>query len=104
MKIAMIGGRTSTVGFKPLGIDTYPVREPERALEVWEGIDLSKYGIIFMTEPIYERLKQKVDEIRSEFLPAVIVIPAVVGSRGIASAEIRALVEKAVGTDMMIGE
>ena len=44
---------------------------------------------------------QKVEALRDEALPVITVIPAVAGSRGIGQEEIRALVEKAVGADIM---
>ncbi len=101
MKVAMIGGKTSTIGFRALGVETFAVHRPEDSLEVWSDIRPAEYAIIFMTEPIYEVLRREVDELREEKLPVVTVIPAVVGSMEVGMEETRALVEKAVGADVL---
>jgi V/A-type H+/Na+-transporting ATPase subunit F len=103
MKLGMIGGKTSTIGFAALGVDTFPVMKPSEASVVWESIDHKEYAVIFMTEPIYRELAERVKAMMLDFVPTVIVIPAVTGSEGIAEQELRALVEKAVGTDMISG-
>jgi len=69
MKIAMIGGKTSTIGFKALGVETFDVPKPQDATEVFGGVRPSRYAIIFMTEPVYEVLRSEVEELRDERLP-----------------------------------
>lgn len=91
------------MGFKALGVDTFPVIKPESSLETWKKINLLDYGIIFMTEPIYEVLKEVVDELEKSSIPVITVIPAVSGSKGIAKEELREKIEKAVGMDIMSG-
>ncbi|MBN1289977.1 MAG: V-type ATP synthase subunit F [Actinobacteria bacterium] len=103
MKIGMIGGNTSTMGFKALGVETFPVVRPESSIETWKKIKLDEYGIIFITEPIYEVLKEVVEELDRRSFPVITVIPAVSGSRGIAKEELRQRIEKAVGMDIMPG-
>lgn len=101
MKVAMIGGKTSIIGFKALGVETFAVPRPEDSPEVWNEVKQAEYAIIFMTEPIYEVLRLPVDELRGEKLPVITVIPAVAGSREVGMEETRALVEKAVGADVL---
>ncbi len=103
-KIAMIGGKTSSIGFRTLGVDIFPVPVPEEALEVWQKIPVKDYGVIFMTEPIYEELREQVLEIRGELTPSVLVIPAVTGPLGVSRRELNQLVEKALGTDILTAE
>ena len=104
MKVGMIGGRTSTAGFKALGVTTFQVSEPGKAPEIFEEINLDEYGIIFVTEPIFKALDPRIKEIQARKLPVITVIPSVSASEGIAAEEIRALVERAVGTDIMFKE
>lgn len=101
MKVAMIGGKTSIMGFKALGVETFAVPRLEDSQEVWQDVRPAEYAIIFMTEPIYEVLQQEIDELREKRLPVVTVIPAVAGSRELGMEETRALVEKAVGADVL---
>jgi V/A-type H+-transporting ATPase subunit F len=99
--VAMVGGKTSTIGFRALGVDTYTVVRPEEAGEVWEKVPLEKYAVVFVTEPIYERLRESIDLHREKGrLPVITVIPSVAVSEGRGMEEIRGKVERAVGIDI----
>jgi V/A-type H+-transporting ATPase subunit F len=100
----MIGGKTSTIGFKALGVETFAVTAPQNAPAVYREIELDRYGLLFVTEPVYEVLRREVDDFPREGLPVTTVVPAVAGSLGIGRAEIRELVERATGTSMFMGE
>jgi len=104
MRIAMIGGKTSTSGFRPLGVDTYEVAGPADAPEVWKRIRLDEYSIVFVTEPVYQALKGELVPMTGGALPVITVIPAVTGSREVGIQSLRAMVERAVGTDVMFRE
>lgn len=104
MKIGFIGGKTSTAGFTAMGVETFAVTEPLQALDVWREIELERYGLIFVTEPVYEVLARELKGLGEAGLPVVTVVPSVAGSRGLGRAEIRSLVEKATGTSMFLGE
>jgi vacuolar-type H+-ATPase subunit F/Vma7 len=98
MKVAMIGGRTSTAGFKALGVETYVAAAPEDGPAVWRTVPLERYGVIMVTEPVYQRLREEMPGFPAhEGLPVILVIPAVTGSLGIGRADIKNRVEKAVG-------
>lgn len=100
--VAMIGGKTSTIGFRALGVDTYTVVFPENAEEVWEEIPLDRYAVIFVTEPIYEKLAERIEDFVQEKrdLPVITVMPSVAVSEEVGIKDIRQRVEKAVGVDM----
>ena len=104
MKLAIIGGKTSTVGFKALGLDTFTVRRPVEAPEVWKRMDPAQYAVVLVTEPVYRVLKEEIGALDRESLPVITVIPAVTGSAGVGERELRELVERAVGTDVMFRE
>lgn len=101
-KVAFVGGRTSTVGFRAIGLDTYTVDHPENAEKVWDRIQMDNYGIIFITEPIYDQLKERLKQrdIEGVKLPVVTVVPAISGSKRTGFREIKEMVEKAVGIDL----
>lgn len=101
MKVAVIGDRTSVAGFKALGLDTFILREPSKARDVWRRLDLDSYAVIFLTEPVYETLAGEREQLKRQVLPVVSVIPAVTGSRHVGYEEIRTMVESAVGSDVM---
>jgi V/A-type H+-transporting ATPase subunit F len=104
MKVAMVGEQTSVVGFRPIGIDTFEVPGPADAAAVWERLEIDEYAVIFITEPVYEVLKGELEPLRLLSLPVITVIPAVTGSKKVGGEELRALVERAVGTDVMFRE
>ena len=102
MKVGMIGGRTSTLGFGALGVDTFAVPRPEDAPEVWRLVDPSEYAVLFVTEPIYDVLREELEAVSRQPMPVITVIPAVTGGGGTGLKELKVLVERAVGTDVLL--
>jgi len=99
LKLAMIGGFTSVAGFKAVGVDTYPVATPQDGPEAWEALPRERYGVVLITEPVYEVLQEKIPDFPGiEDLPVVLVVPAVSGSTGLGKAGIKKRVEKALGS------
>ena len=49
-KIAVLGDYDSIYGFAALGLDTYPVKNPEEAKETFLRLAEEKAGIIYITE------------------------------------------------------
>lgn len=101
MKIAVIGDETSTAGFKALGLDIFTVPEPGAAPDIWRSVDPDDYSVIFIAEPEYEMLTDEIAVLRGRTYPVVTVIPSVAGSRESGHDELKALVERAVGTDLV---
>jgi len=102
MKVGMLGGRTSILGFRALGVDTFTVPRPQDAPGVFSGIDLAGYVVLFVTEPVYEVLKKEPGALEERELPVITVIPAVTSEGGVGLRELKALVERAVGTDVLL--
>lgn len=101
LKVAMIGGRTSTLGFKAVGVETYIAPLPEDGPRIWREMDLRRYAVIMVTEPVFEVLHREIPGFPPhEGLPVILVIPAVTGSREMAAARMRERVQKAVGADL----
>jgi vacuolar-type H+-ATPase subunit F/Vma7 len=99
LKVAMLGGRTSSVGLKAVGVEPYVVAVPEEGPATWESIPLERYAVVLVTEPVYEKLRESIPDFPAhEGLPVVLVIPAVTGSSGIGGSGVKKKVEKAVGT------
>ncbi len=99
LKVAMIGDWTSVVGFKAVGVEPYIAVRPEDGPEVWNSLPRERYGVIIITEPVYEVLRDSIaDFLTSEGLPVILPIPAISGSLGIAKAGARKRVEKALGS------
>lgn len=100
-KIAVIGDKDSILGFKTLGIDTFPVTEAEDALSVLKKLVSEDYGIIFITEELAQSLEDVLKELNKRFLPTVVLIPNSKGTLGLGMQQIKENVEKAIGADIL---
>ena len=104
-KIAVIGGPDTVIGFKALGLDTYPVREPDEARHIFRTItrpdQTDEYAIIYLEENLAEPLKGDIDRYKDSPSPAVILIPGKDGSLGLGLSALEAAVERAVGVNIL---
>jgi V/A-type H+-transporting ATPase subunit F len=102
-KIGVLGGRETVVGFKALGLDIFPVDDPEEARRVFRGITLgeSDYAILYVEENYAEALRHEIDRFKDSPTPAIILIPGRDGSLGLGQSALQAAVERAVGTNIL---
>ncbi len=101
-KIAVVGERDSILGFKTLGVTTFPATDPEKALQIFRRLVAENYGVVFITEELARDLQEPIAELNRRFLPAVISIPSSRGTLGIGMEAIRKNVEKAIGADIFL--
>ena len=104
-KIAVIGGPDTVIGFKALGLDTFPVREAEEAHKIFRAITRpdqpDEYAIIYLEENLAQALKADIDRFKDSPSPAVILIPGKDGSLGLGQSALQAAVERAVGANIL---
>ncbi len=100
-KVAVVGDKTSVLGFKALGVDTYPLEKPEDGRDVWPQIREQNYAVIFITEPVYKVMEDLFEEIFEQITPAITIIPATTGVTGLGMERIRKTIERAVGADIL---
>ena len=104
-KIAVIGGPDTVIGFKALGLDTFPVREEAEARKAFKTITKAdqedEYAIIYLEENLAEPLKADIDHCKDSPSPAVILIPGKDGSLGLGQSALQAAVERAVGVNIL---
>ncbi len=100
-KVAVMGDKTSVLGFKALGVDTYPLERPEDGRSIWPEIKEQDYGVIFVTEPVYQVMEDLFGEVSEKIAPAVTIIPSTTGATGLGMERIRKTIEKAVGADIL---
>ena len=103
-KIAVIGDYDSIYGFAALGLDIFPVSEPEEAKSKFQQLAGGTYAVIYITEALAAQLEQEIEIYREEILPAIIQIPGVFGNTGAGILEVKKSVEKAVGSDILFGD
>ncbi|OFW47057.1 MAG: hypothetical protein A2163_01875 [Actinobacteria bacterium RBG_13_35_12] len=105
VKIAAFGENDIMLIFKAAGIDIFPldcdieeVSEAERKLR---QIIEDGYGIIFMTETIALKLDHLIKEYADKMLPSIVVIPGLGKRNDYAVKNLRRVIIKAVGADIM---
>ncbi len=98
-KIGVIAARDTVIGFKALGLDTYPVDNADEAKRALRSLinPESNYAIIYLEDSFAEALKTDIDRVKERPSPAIILIPGRDGSLGIGMRELREAVDKAVG-------
>ncbi len=104
-KIAVIGGPDTVIGFKALGLDTFPVWEASEAHRLFRELTKpdrpDEYAIIYLEERLAEPLKADIDRFKDSPSPAVILIPGKDGSLGLGQSALQAAVERAVGANIL---
>jgi len=103
-KIAVIGDRTSVIGYRGLGLDAFDVPDVDAARKAWADVLEAGYDVIFVTEDMYGGMIDLVEEVSERATPAVAVIPPAGGGTGVGGERIKRVIEKAIGTDVLIRE
>lgn len=102
-KIAVIGGRDTVMGFKALGLETYPAADGAEAGNILKSLtrDNDDYAIIYIEENFAAQIQAEIDKFKDSPTPAIILIPGREGSIGLGQSALRAAVERAVGTNIL---
>ena len=102
-KIGVLGGRETVMGFKALGLDSYPAANAEEAARIMRSLtrEEEQYAIIYVEENLAEGLSHEIDKCKDQPTPAIILIPGRDGSMGLGLSALQAAVERAVGTNIL---
>ena len=100
-QIAVIGDKDSVLGFKALGLDTFPVDSVDQARTTLHTIAKENYGIINLTETLAVSMASVIARYEDSLTSAIILIPVKDGSQGIAMRNIKKAVERDVSADVL---
>ncbi len=100
-KIAAMGDKDSIYGFASLGLQIFPVDEPQAAVKLLRKIVEGEYAVIYITELLASQITEEIDRYRELPLPAIIQIPGVKGNTGMGMKNVSKSVEQAVGSDII---
>lgn len=102
-KIAVIGRPETVIGFKALGLETFPAADAAEAGEALNALtqEGSQTAIIYMEESFAEKLQNTIGRYKDSLTPAIIVIPGRDGSTGMGLAALNSAVERAVGMNIL---
>ena len=99
--IAVVGDWESVMGFRALGLETYPVANAEEARRVIHDLSKAECGVIYLTETLAKDLKDVLERYQDALRPAIILIPGREGPLGIGRHNIQRAIERAVGADIL---
>ena len=99
--IAVVGDWQSVMGFRALGLDTYPGTAPEEAREIIHRLAKEDCAVIYLTEQLAAKLGDVIARYKDELKPAIILIPGREGSLGIGKETLQSSIERAVGADIL---
>ena len=100
-RIAVIGDWESVMGFRALGLDTYPVTSAQEAGEKIRELANTDCAVIYLTEQLAKDMPEVLTRYKDALRPAIILIPGREGSLGIGKASIQRSIERAVGADIL---
>lgn len=103
LKIAVVGGRETVIGFRALGLSDFPVADAAEARAVLKKITAEgeDYAIIYIEENLAQELAHEIDKFKDKPSPAIILIPGRDGSMGLAQQALSSAVERAIGTNLL---
>lgn len=103
LKIAVIGGRETVMGFTALGLEAFPVADADEARKVLRELTRNRedVAIIYIEEGLAAQLGQEIDKFKDSPKPAIILIPGREGSLGLGLTALNQAVERAIGTNIL---
>ncbi|MBR0160433.1 MAG: V-type ATP synthase subunit F [Oscillospiraceae bacterium] len=103
LKIAVIGGKDTVIGFKAVGLTACPASNAEEAKMALRDLtrENSEYAIIYIEEKLAQQIQHDIDRFKDSPSPAIILIPGREGSLGLGRNALREAVERAVGTNIL---
>ncbi len=99
--IAAVGDWESVMGFRALGLETYPVSSVEGARETVHRLARGNCAVIYLVEQYASQMQDVLDHYKDEIRPAIILIPGKSGSLGIGRDNLQRSIERAVGADIL---
>ncbi|MDR1467124.1 MAG: V-type ATP synthase subunit F [Oscillospiraceae bacterium] len=106
-KIAVIGEMDNVYGFRGLGFEVFiydESSEPEDVIKCINRLFCEKYAIIYITESVAKGVAGEILSYQDQKMPAIVLIPGDSGDKfcaGNGDLNLRKLVEKAVGSDIL---
>ncbi len=103
LRIAVVGGAETVMGFKALGLEACPVANAEEARRTLHRLtrESEDYAIIYIEENLAQELEREIDKYKDVPKPAIILIPGREGPLGLGQSALKAAVERAVGSDIL---
>lgn len=91
------------MGFKALGLETYPAADAAEAGQALRSLTRGggDYAIIYIEETFAAQLSHEINKFKDSPTPALILIPGREGSLGLGQSALKDAVERAVGSNIL---
>lgn len=99
-RIAVVGDWNSVMGFRALGLETYPAATAEEAKAYIRALAKEDCAVIYLTEQLAKDMPEVLARYKDALRPAIILIPGREGSLGIGKDNIQNAIKRAIGTDI----
>ena len=98
-----MGGIDTVIGFKALGLDTFPVSDADEAKQIFNKITGpdENYAVIYLEENLSKTLSAEIARYTEKVTPAIILIPGRDGSQGLGLTALHEAVRRAIGSDIL---
>jgi V/A-type H+-transporting ATPase subunit F len=101
-KIAIIGTGEAIMGFIPLGVTCLPITAEDEISGIIDQLKADRFAAVFVTEDWAVRIREQLDEaFANEALPAIVTVPSPQGATKDGLANLKKIVEQAVGSDIL---
>lgn len=104
-KIGIIGTEEAIAGFAGLGVIPFSMKEEADIDGHIETIKNDDFAALFITEDWAIRVREQLDKhFEREPLPAIVTVPSPQGATDAGLANLRKIVEQAVGSDILFNK
>ena len=105
-EIAFLGEYEVVTGFKPFGVNVFPVTDGDQVREIFAKIITEGYKIIFISETILEFIEKEVEEYFIKPFPIITIVPGIQTPEKMAEEEeekdkVIEIIEKTIGTHLL---
>ena len=99
-RIAVVGDWNSILGFRALGLETFPVKDAQAAKDTVRELAKENCAVIYLTEQLAKDMPDTLQRYKDAQRPAIILIPGREGSLGIGKSNIESAIKRAIGTEI----
>jgi vacuolar-type H+-ATPase subunit F/Vma7 len=101
-KVIVIGRRADILPFRALGSELIEIEDETKVSDAFENIKhYTEPVMVMITEDLVSRCSGEIAEFRENALNMVLPIPSMTATPGIRMQEIRALVARSLGVDLL---
>ena len=99
--IALIGEKEVIIGFNLIGLQLFPVTQPEAAIKAIKECSQNNCAVIFITNEIAQTIMGKIEEYQKQSPMTICILPNRSKETELSMKILRKNIERAVGTDIL---